>query len=59
MVAWNAVCEDEDQAKRKFTEICKDGLNLPAILNFSVVAIKKDRKHFKKCKKPFKQDSNT
>jgi len=47
LVVWNAVCEDEDQAKRMFTEICTDGLNLPVIPHFSVVAIKKDKKYFK------------
>ena len=29
VVIWNAVCENENQAKRMFTEICTDGLNLP------------------------------
>ena len=43
VVLWNAVYEDEDQAKRIFTEISTEGLNLPVIPHFTVFTIKKIR----------------
>ena len=47
VIVRNTVCEDEDQAKGMFTELCTDGLALPVIPQFSVIEIKKDKKYFK------------